>query len=138
MHWLILLFVDVLIRPLVIWPIVRMGHAVREFWRRQRSEDWYETSGTVFALRAKQKGRLWRVWAGYHYLAEARRHQGIWARVFVFEREVDDFLRKYRNASIIVRYRPGRVWRSLVLDRDQQRRVLPNTSEKAQTKKASS
>ena len=127
MHLVFLVLTEALIRPLFLWPIVRVGHAVREFWRAQRSSAWYVDSGTVLGRRARQKGRLWRVWLTYYYTADGRAYPGVWSRLFVFERDVDRFLSAHPKGTLLtLRHCPGRVSRSVVLDVDQQ--VAPQDS----------
>jgi hypothetical protein len=117
---IIALLIDLITRPFTAWPIARLGHAVRELWVSIRASEWYVTAGTVVALHAKEDGRLWYVRVAYHYTAESRRFIGVWRRVLVFGRDVDKLMGKHpRGSQITLRYRPGRISQSIVLDADQ-------------------
>ncbi len=127
------IFVDALFRPLIMWPMVKLAHAVRELWRGQRTLGWYTAPAEVGAVRAKERGRLWHVALGYYYSAEARLHTGVWSRTFVFERQVDKFALRYPKGSLItVRYCPGHAARSAVVESDQKRQIAEETSESVQ------
>lgn len=134
MHIIVAIIIDALLRPLIFWPLVKLCHGVREFWRGQRTLDWYAVPATVTIVRAKQKARFWYVVVGYYYSAEARRHPGVWSRTFVFERQVDKFLERYPRGSLInVRYCPGQASRSVVLDSDQGQQTAEDMSKNATT-----
>src|SRR5262249_21653371 len=125
MHLIALVLVDFLIRPLFVWPVARVAHAVRELWFSQRTSYWYTAQGTVAGRLATEKRRYWYVRLTYYYMAESEVHLGEWLRFFVFESEVDKFLGRHPDGSqISLRYHPGRASRSVVLDADQQHPIL--------------
>lgn len=114
------IFADWVIDPLIKWPVVRLFHIVRDLWVSTRTSDWYIVQGTVVTLHAKQKGRFWHVQLAYRYSAETHNYCAMWRRLFIFEREVDRFMDKHPTGSHIrVRYRPGRISQSAILDADQ-------------------
>jgi hypothetical protein len=132
MHLIIVLVIHVLY-PLFLWPLMQLGHLSRDFLRGLGKDDWYVTQGTVDTVRAKQKGYLWRVRLYYSYSAESDYHSGVLLRKFVFEADVDRFMREHpANSAIKVRYRPARVTWTVILDRDQRstpcRQAISKTS----------
>lgn len=86
--------------------------------------DSYVTQGTVDTLRAEKKRYLWRVRLYYSYSAEPDFYSGMLLRKFVFEADVDRFMREHpADSTVTVRYYPSRVAWSVILDRDQRSTV---------------
>jgi len=119
MHLVALILVDLLIRPFM-WPVIRVAHVIHDLWISQRTSHWYVTHGTVTMRLATKKGRVWYLRLTYHYVAESEAYLGEWRRILVFESEVDNFFVKHPVGSpVMLRYRPGKTSRSVVVDADQ-------------------
>jgi len=118
--FLVATFVRVLLVP-VLRPPTGFFHDMHDKARSLGSADWHKVNGRIESVNiAHLRPSDWAVTLLYSYSAGGEYWSGEIARRFFTESDADEYGRQHPSGSIVVvRYRPDKLARSVVLKQDQ-------------------
>jgi len=117
---LVATFVRVFLVP-VLRPLTGFFHDMQDKTRSLGSADWHKVNGRIESVNiATFRPADWIVTLLYSYSAGGEYWSGETSRRFFTEPDADEYGRQHPSGSIVVvRYRPDKVARSVVLKQDQ-------------------
>jgi len=104
----------------IAWLIRPLDHAVQDFGRALGAGDWPTTQGIVVSVAVEDHSYVWRATITYSYQANGEYYAGTTFRQFAYEKSALEYASDHpRYSAIIVRFRPARPDKSVVLKSDQ-------------------
>ena len=101
-------------------PFTAAGHRLQDRIRSIGKADWPTVVGRVYSVTATAHNHLWIATVQYSYSADGEYWSGSLTRTFSLERDADHYAAQHPvNSAVMVRYRPGRPEKSVVLGEDQ-------------------
>ena len=123
MHLEPLFIIDAIQRlvMLLLRPFTNSLHEIQDRWRSIGTTDWRLGNGHIETATVEStRNPYWSVELLYSYHAEEEYWSGRTSRPFFAEPDADEYARAHpRGSAVVVRYRPGKASKSVVLKRDQ-------------------